>query len=127
MKKALGERADIELLIDRFYEKVLQSPELSYYFVHAIPNWDFHKERFIKYWTSQILFSDEYPETPLHQHVAVDERYQRSFTKHHFDLWAQLWVNTVDELFVGERAELAKESGANMAKNIYLKMYINRV
>ena len=52
--------------------------------------------------------------------------YAKGFTKDHFDEWARLWVETVDELFEGSKANLAKESGVNMAKNIYLKMFVNR-
>jgi hemoglobin len=126
-KKPLQSAEDVSLLIDTFYQKVLEHPELSYYFSEAILNWPFHKERFMLYWTRQILFTDTYEGTPLHQHVAVDQKFERGFNKGHFDEWARLWMETVDELFDGPKAELAKESGTNMAKNIYHKMFFNRV
>ncbi len=125
-KRLLTDEYDIEVLIDVFYAKVLRHPELSVFFSEAVHNWPFHKGRFIKYWSAQILFTETYEGTPLHQHVEVDQRFKSGFTKHHFDEWARLWVETVNELFYGEKAELARESGANMAKNIYLKMFFNR-
>jgi hemoglobin len=125
-KRSLSSQEDVSLLIDSFYEKVLKHPELSYYFSEAIHNWPFHKDRFMKYWSKQILFEETYEGTPLHQHVAVDQRFDRGFKKEHFDEWTRVWIETVDELFEGPKAELAKESAANMAKNIYHKMFFNR-
>ncbi|WP_258100222.1 group III truncated hemoglobin [Marinoscillum pacificum] len=126
MKARIESEFEIEMLIDTFYEKVLEHEELSYFFSEAVMNWEFHKQMFIKYWSKQILFTDSYEGSPLHRHIEVDHRFGRSFTKYHFEEWARLWVETIDILFEGDKAELAKESGVNMAKNIHLKMYVNR-
>lgn len=126
MKARIESEFEIEMLIDTFYEKVLEHEELSYFFSEAVMNWEFHKQMFIKYWSKQILFTDSYEGSPLHRHIEVDRRFGRSFTKYHFEEWTRLWVETIDILFEGDKAELAKESGVNMAKNIYLKMFVNR-
>ncbi len=126
MKARIESEFEIEMLIDTFYEKVLEHEELSYFFSEAVMNWEFHKQMFIKYWSKQILFTDSYEGSPLHRHIEVDQKFGRSFTKYHFEEWARLWVETIDILFEGDKAELAKESGVNMAKNIYLKMFVNR-
>ena len=117
---------DIYLLIDTFYEKVLKNSLLSVFFTHAIENWPFHKQQFVKYWSKQILFTDSYEGSPLPLHIHVDKLYKGSFKKEHFEEWERLWIETVDQLFKGEKAEIAKEAGQNMAKNIYLKMFVNR-
>ncbi len=124
--KDISDQTDIVLLIDSFYEKVLQHDELSYFFKHAIGNWTVHKQAFVKYWSKQVLFEDSYEGSPLHAHIAVDQMYDKSFAEEHFNEWARIWVETVSELFDGQKAELAKESGKNMARNIYLKMFLNR-
>ena len=126
IKKELNDEQDIATLIDSFYKKVLEHDRLAYFFTEAIHNWSFHKQQFIKYWSSQILFTDSYEGTPLHRHVHIDQHFEKGFTRQHFDDWAALWQETVEELFVGDKAELAKECGVNMAKNIYLKMFLNR-
>ena len=126
MKARIESEFEIEMLIDTFYEKVLEHEELSYFFSEAVMNWEFHKQMFIKYWSTQILFTDSYEGSPLNRHIEVDHRFGRSFTKYHFEEWTRLWVETIDILFEGDKAELAKESGVNMAKNIYLKMFVNR-
>lgn len=126
MKRELSDQYDIEVLIDVFYAKVLRHSELSFYFSDAVKNWTHHKKRFIEYWSSQILFTDTYEGSILPSHVAVDKKYGSGFKKEHFTEWARLWTETIEELFVGEKAELAKESGVNMSKNIYLKMFVNR-
>ena len=126
-KRHLEDEYDIEVLIDVFYTKVLRHHELSIFFSEAVKNWDFHKKRFVKFWSAQVFFTDNYDGgTPLPQHVSVDEKYGHQFTKFHFDEWARLWVETVDELYNGEKAELAKETGEHMARNIYMKMFLHR-
>lgn len=126
MKAILESEYEIEILIDTFYEKVMGHAELSYFFSEAVLNWAFHKKKFIQYWSKQILFKESYEGSPLHKHVAIDHQFGRGFNKHHFHEWARLWEETVKELFEGEKAQLAIESGVNMAKNIYLKMFVNR-
>lgn len=126
-RRELTDEYDIEVLIDVFYAKVLRHPNLSVYFSHAVKNWDFHKTRFVQFWSSRLLFTESYDGgTLLPQHVAIDAQFDHSFNKGLFDDWAQLWVETVNELFIGEKAKLAIETGEHMAKNIYLKMFFNR-
>lgn len=126
MKRQIVDTSDIEILIDTFYAKVLRHPELSYFFSESVGNWAVHKQHFIRYWSAQILFTDSYQGTPLHRHIEVDQHFERSFTRAHFEEWVRLWEESVNELFIGEKAELAIESGKNMAKNIYFKMFFNR-
>ena len=96
MKARIESEFEIEMLIDTFYEKVLEHEELSYFFSEAVMNWEFHKQMFIKYWSKQILFTDSYEGSPLHRHIEVDQKFGRSFTKYHFEEWARLWVETID-------------------------------
>lgn len=125
-KRTLSTVEDIELLIDTFYDRILKHEALSYFFSDAVKNWDFHKQQFVRYWSSQILFTDTYEGSPLGRHVFIDNHFEHKFRKEHFDDWARVWAETVDDLFEGEKADLAKESGVNMARNIYLKMFVNR-
>ncbi len=126
-KRPLTDEYDIEVLIDVFYTKVLRHKELSVFFSDAVKNWEYHKKRFVQFWSAQILFTDTYDGgTPLPQHVEIDRKYGGKFKKEHFDAWTNIWVETVNELYVGEKAELAKETGENMARNIYMKMFLNR-
>ena len=125
-KKDITDEMDIYLLIDMFYEKILKNEMLSHFFQHAIESWPEHKQMFVKYWSKQILFTDTYEGSPLHTHIAVDHMYGKGFTKAHFDEWTRIWTETVNALFAGSKAQLAIEAGQNMAKNIYLKMFVNR-
>jgi hemoglobin len=42
--------------------------------------------------------------------------------KHHFDTWLRYFKATVDELFEGERAFLAKERATSIATVMQIKM-----
>lgn len=102
---------DIELLIDAFYAKVLKHPTLSYFFLNPSKT---------GLSTSSIL-----SDTGLHRFFLPTHMRVHRCT--HFEEWSRLWQETVEQLFFGEKAEFAILSGQNMAKNIYLKMFFNRM
>lgn len=125
-KQDISTIEDVELLVRSFYMKVLSNDDLSFFFSHAIQDWDDHIKRFINYWSHQILFTDSYLGSALHGHEKIDARYNHSFRDHHFKTWQRLFEETVDKHFQGSKAELAKEIASNMAANMYKKMYIGR-
>ena len=119
-------KEDIVRLIDVFYTKVVSNDQIGYFFSGAIENWPYHKSRFVDYWESQILFKESYEGSPLQRHIDIDKHYNHGFQPAHFELWICLFDESVEELFSGEKADLAKEAAKNMAKNIYYKMFFNR-
>ncbi|MBV6645824.1 MAG: group III truncated hemoglobin [Cyclobacteriaceae bacterium] len=126
MKNDITSKVDIARLIDHFYDKVLRDPDLNLFFKEAIGNWPYHKQRFVDFWSSRVLFADSYQETPLRSHIAIDKKFDNSFHPKHFEKWTSLFNETVDELFEGEKAKLAKDTGANVSQNIYKQMFIGR-
>jgi hemoglobin len=41
----------------------------------------------------------------------------------HFGRWLNIWFETVDANFKGQKAELAKSRARNMSTMLYMKMY----
>ena len=126
MNRDITNRQDIEKLIDAFYNKIVFDSELALFFGESVKDWEAHKANFVNYWSKQVLFDDAYEGSPLRRHIDIDHKYNRSFKPEHFELWYRIFESTVDELFVGEKAQLAKEAAKNMAKNIYRQMFIGR-
>lgn len=126
MKKDITDRRDVGILIRKFYVKVLANEEIGKFFGEAVTNWEYHLERFIDFWESQIFFTDSWEGSILKGHIEVDQRFGHGFESEHFDIWYSLFENTVDEHHAGEKAELAKDTAKNMAKNIYRQMVIAR-
>ena len=102
---------DVSALIAAFYAKARYDPALAHFFVHV--DWAHHTPRIEAFW-NMILFGDKgYQGDPLTAHVQLHHRFPME--PGHFDRWVQLFHNTVDERFVGAKAEEAKQRAQTIA------------
>lgn len=101
MPRAIETREDCAELVDKFYGKVLQDESLKPFFAQL--NFEEHKPKMIDFWAFILLSEGGYRTdvTAKHAHMPLQ--------KEHFDRWISLFNETVDELFEGEKATLAKE------------------
>lgn len=95
----LTTRLEIELLVDRFYEKVKQDELLAPVFAHV--NWPQHLPVMYNFWASVLLGDRSYTGNPFQKHVPLP------LTAPHFSRWLTLFNQTVAENFSGEKAEEA--------------------
>ena len=100
--------ADIKLLIDTFYAKVISDEVIGYIFNDiAKVDWPHHLPVMYGFWEFLLLGnSDGYRGNPIQKHVALHQIHPLKVA--HFDRWVSLFQATVDELFIGEVAEQAK-------------------
>ncbi|HMP98963.1 MAG TPA: group III truncated hemoglobin [Cyclobacteriaceae bacterium] len=100
-------RADIELLVNSFYEKVKADELLAPVFAHV--NWPEHLPVMYNFWASMLLGESNYRGNPFqkHIHLAIDSR--------HFNQWLKLFLQTVDQHFKGEKAEETKSRARDIA------------
>ena len=121
MKKDLQNEEDIRLLISRFYEKVLQDPSLSPYFAYTLANkWEKHLAVMQSFWNNVIFYTGNYTGNPLMVHQLIHKF--KPLDKYKFDRWISLFTETVDELFIGEKAELAKQRAMSIATVMQFKI-----
>lgn len=104
---------DIERLVVDFYRQAAMDDLLGPVFAAAGVNWTAHVATLIDFWSWQLLGEAGYEGNPLRAHQPSNER--TPFTAAHYARWVELFVDTVDGLFVGPRAELAKARGRKMA------------
>src|SRR5690606_35104543 len=78
--------------------------------------WPEHLAKMYRFWQTVLLGEHTYQGSPFvpHAHLSVD--------KGHFERWIQLFFETVDEIFSGEKAERAKWQGERMAEMFHLKI-----
>lgn len=122
MKKDIENRSDIELMVDTFYKKVLADKKLGFIFQDvAKVNWSTHISMVNDFWENVILFTGSYEGNPvhLHKHLHAIE----PLNKTHFDRWNKLFISTVDKLFEGSKAELAKERAISISGIIKEKVF----
>jgi hemoglobin len=108
LKKDIENRKDIELLVNTFYTKVIADKKLGYIFNDvALVNWSTHLLVMYNFWENVILFTGSYEGNPINLHKHL--HHIQPLDKFHFNRWNTLFVKTVNELFKGSKADLAKE------------------
>jgi len=115
MKKDIKNRADIELLVNTFYQEVKNNAALGFIFEEiAQVDWDLHLPRMYSFWGSILLGEHSFSGNPMQKHVELSKR--TPITEQHFNEWLLLFNQTVDSLFDGSKAEEAKIRAQNIAR-----------
>ncbi|OWK99216.1 sec-independent protein translocase TatC [Kaistella haifensis DSM 19056] len=123
--KKLETRADIELLVNRFYEKVADDENIGFFFNDvAKVSWDRHLPKMYSFWETLLFGQISYKGNPMAMHFPINEKV--AIEKHHFEHWIKLWTETVEENFTGEMAETAIYKATNIANLMSHKMQIAR-
>ena len=97
--------------------------QILQHFFLSIQDWDAHYERLTTFWESSLFLKTKYLGNPLDVHVKVDRDNDQSITQEHFGQWLNLWYETIDELFEGEVARVAKNRARKMSTFLYLKIF----
>lgn len=118
MKKDIEAFNDIELLVNNFYAKVKADNFIGPLFSNI--NWEKHLPIMYQFWDNAIFYSGGYNGNPLKTHQHLHRLFP--LNKQHFDVWIHLFTSTVDELFSGEKAELAKQRAISIATVMQIKI-----
>ena len=125
MKADITGRAEIELLISSFYDKVKQDDKIGFIFINIIgADWSHHLPVMYRFWESVLFSKPGYEGNPIRKHIDLDKKI--TLHKEHFDRWLELWNESVDELFDGENAAQAKNRAMLMANLISIKVETSR-
>jgi hemoglobin len=121
MKKDIENIADIKVLIDQFYERVVQDPTIGYIFTDSFKvNWEKHLPVMYSFWENTLFYTGNYAGNPMMIHRRIHELVQ--LTPEKFDRWVTLFCSTVDELYEGEKAGLAKQRAESIATIMKIKI-----
>lgn len=123
MIKEIEAREDVSVLVRTFYSKVRKNELLGPIFNGIITDWETHLELLTDFWETNLFFARKYYGNPLHAHINVDEKVDNTINELHFGTWINLWLETVDELFEGEKANIAKNRARNMGTFMYLNIF----
>lgn len=108
---------DIKRMVNLFYGKVRKDDLLGDIFNEVIQdNWPAHLEKMYRFWQTVLLEEHTYNGSPFAPHVKLPVQGK------HFDRWKQLFFDTVNENFSGDKAEEAKFRATKMAEMFQLKI-----
>ncbi|MGZ6999647.1 MAG: group III truncated hemoglobin [Acidimicrobiia bacterium] len=110
----IATRAEVELLVRTFYRAAAMDDLLGPIFAAAHVDWPSHIATVTAFWMDQLFGTRHYEGNPLRAHQPIARL--MPFRPEHFDRWLALFTETVDELFAGPVADLAKARAAKMAR-----------
>jgi hemoglobin len=117
----IEDRADCERLVRAFYGRALVDPIIGWIFVEVAKlDVEAHVPQIASFWETILLGSRSYAGGAFAPHAALHA--QVRLRAGHFERWLVLWRATVDELFVGERAELAKAHALRVAQAFHRRL-----
>ena len=107
-------RGDCERLVRAFYGRAMADPIIGFLFTDVAKlDLEAHVPRITNFWETILLGAHSYGGGAFRPHIELN--FKVALTRGHFDRWLQLWTTTVDELFTGEHAELAKSHAIRVA------------
>ncbi|MBK8351332.1 MAG: group III truncated hemoglobin [Chitinophagales bacterium] len=126
MKHDIQTRDDLFLLVKTFYEKLFADELLQTIFIDVAKiKLEEHLPILVDFWDSILLDGDTYRRNQMEKHTELNKKFR--LEKQHFDQWIFLWNQTIDELFIGEKAEHAKFRAKSIADIMSYKMdYLNK-
>jgi hemoglobin len=114
-------RADCEQLVRAFYGRALDDPVIGWLFTDVAKlDLEAHVPRLTRFWETILLGTQSYGGGAFRPHLELNLKAQ--LRKGHFDRWLALWDTTVDELFSGARADLAKAHAHRVAQAFELRL-----
>lgn len=117
MKTEITTLENIKLLVNDFYEKVREDELIGYIFDDVIKdNWTEHLEKMYSFWQTILLHEYTYKGAPFPKHLKLPVE------KRHFDRWLELFHETIDTYFEGEKAEELRMRSIKMAEMFMMKI-----
>jgi hemoglobin len=114
-RRDIETREDVERLVRSFYGKAMTDPIIGFIFTDVAKlDLEAHVPRITAFWETILLGAKTYSGGAFGPHAHVHARVE--LREGHFDRWLQLWFGTVDELFAGERANVAKVHALRVAR-----------
>jgi len=88
-------------------------------------NWEKHLPVMYKFWENAIFYSGGYLGNPLIVHKHLNKLFP--LTTEHFVEWNKLFLGTVDELFEGQNANLAKQRALSISTVMQLELFKSKI
>lgn len=121
MKKDIENKKDIALLVDEFYDKVRADKTIGYIFNDVVKvNWQKHLPVMYSFWENTLFYTGTYEGNPMELHKHLHRL--MPLTLEHFKQWNYLFIKTVDELFEGPQANLAKQRAVSISAVMQIKI-----
>jgi len=115
-------RQDLEILLSKFYSKLLSDETISYIFTNiAKIDLELHLPKIIDFWNLSLFGNGDYSNNVMKIHLDLNA--EEKLNESHFKTWLNHFYITVDENFLGKNAEIIKTKALSIATVMQIKMY----
>ena len=114
MKEDIRTYEDCIQFIKHFYTKLLKDPLISHYFTPL--NLDEHIPRVADFWAFILI------DQPGYQNNMMTAHAQLHLKNEDFDRWLSLFKDSINDLFEGEKTEMAIQRSEQIAWTIKSKL-----
>lgn len=113
-QKDISDIKDIQLLVDTFYTEVKKDTTIGPIFNEVAHfDWETHIPIMYTFWDSILFGTATYNGNPMTKHIELS--YKTEMSDVQFNTWLQIWTDTVDYLFKGQKADEAKSRAASIS------------
>lgn len=117
----LAGRSDVEALVTAFYRQAFADPLIGPVFTDvAKMDLAAHLPVMCDFWESALFAAGLYRRNALRPHVALHRL--APLGPGHFARWLELWTGTVDSLYRGPKADLAKTQAQRIAGSLLRRL-----
>ena len=121
MKHDIASRSDIEQLVNAFYDRVKTDDLLGPVFTDVVKvHWEKHLPVMYQFWENVLFYTGGYEGNPIEIHKHINQLIPLQAA--HFARWNELFSATVDAIFAGEKAILAKQRAFSIATVMQIKV-----
>jgi truncated hemoglobin YjbI/tellurite resistance-related uncharacterized protein len=106
-------------LIDTFYGRVRQDPELGPVFNDAVADWDHHLALLVEFWSSVMLGTRSFTGNPMQAHLKHAERISSDM----FGRWLAIWGETTDALLSPAAASALQAKAARIGQSLDMALH----
>jgi len=121
IKNDIETREDITKLIIQFYEQVKKDSIIGFIFNDVVNmNWEVHIPVIVDFWETILLDNPVYKKNAMEVHYDLNKKI--ALQQKHFSQWLLLFYTSVDNLYTGKTATLAKTRAKSIAAVMEFKM-----
>ncbi len=115
----LDSRERIQVLVNSFYSKARKDKLLGPVFEEMIDDWESHLPTMYNFWEKVLLGTGDYQGNPFQKHIKLH------IVKKHFNVWIELFFQTVDDNFFGVFAKKSKRLATNISETFQHRLGID--
>ena len=121
MMRDIESRSDIEKILEQFYEQAFKDELIGHFFTEVVPlNLETHLPVITDFWESVIFQSQAYRKNVMEIHQVIHSI--EKIEKKHLQRWVEMMMQTIDNNFSGNNANLMKQRAASVATLMDIKL-----